>query len=76
MFFTKIKHFRHMFSRFDKLANRFLGFLHLAGTLIWLWCNINRTQSSSHLLTEAPMTLAFFTPKLALSLMYLGKETA
>lgn len=35
-FFNKIKHFRHIFSRFDKLASRFLGFLHLAGTLIWL----------------------------------------
>jgi transposase len=25
-FFNKIKHFRHIFSRFDKLASRFLGF--------------------------------------------------
>jgi transposase len=35
-FFSKIKHFRHIFSRFDKLASRFLGFLHFAGTLMWL----------------------------------------
>jgi transposase len=35
-FFNKIKHFRHIFSRFDKLASRFLGFLHFAGVLSWL----------------------------------------
>ena len=35
-FFNKIKQFRHIFSRFDKLARRFLGFLHFAGALIWL----------------------------------------
>jgi transposase len=35
-FFNKLKHFRHIFSRFDKLASRFLGFLHFAGALIWL----------------------------------------
>jgi transposase len=35
-FMNKIKHFRRLFSRFDKLDRRFLGFLHLAGTLIWL----------------------------------------
>ena len=35
-FFNKIKQFRHIFSRFDKLASRFLGFLHFAGALIWL----------------------------------------
>ena len=32
----KIKHYRHIFSRFDKLANRYLGFLHFVGALIWL----------------------------------------
>ena len=32
----KIKHFRRVFSRFDKLANRYLGFLHLVGALIWI----------------------------------------
>lgn len=35
-FFNKIKHYRRLFSRFDKLARRFLGFLHFAGALIWL----------------------------------------
>ena len=35
-FINKIKHFRHIFSRFDKLASRYLGFLHFVGTLIWL----------------------------------------
>ena len=32
----KIKHYRHIFSRFDKLADRYMGFLQFAGTLIWL----------------------------------------
>jgi len=35
-FMNKLKHYRRVFSRFDKLASRFLGFLHFAGTLIWL----------------------------------------
>jgi transposase len=35
-FINKIKHFRRVFSRFDKLASRYLGFLHLVCTLIWL----------------------------------------
>ena len=35
-FIGKIKHFRRVFSRFDKLAKRYLSFLHLASTLIWL----------------------------------------
>lgn len=35
-FINKIKHFRRVFSRFDKLAKRYLGFLHLTSTLIWL----------------------------------------
>jgi transposase len=35
-FMNKIKHFRRVFSRFDKLAHRYAGFLHLVGTLIWL----------------------------------------
>jgi hypothetical protein len=34
--FEKIKHYRHLFSRFDKLARRFQTFLHFADTLIWL----------------------------------------
>jgi transposase len=35
-FINKIKHFRRVFSRFDKLARRYLGFLHLTSVLIWL----------------------------------------
>ena len=35
-FMNKIKHFRHIFSRFDKLDRRFLGFLCFVSTLIWL----------------------------------------
>jgi transposase len=35
-FFSKIKHFRHVFSRFDKTAQAFLGFLNFVGVLIWL----------------------------------------
>ena len=32
----KIKHYRRIFSRFDKLASRYLGFLQFVGALIWL----------------------------------------
>ena len=35
-FIGKIKHFRRVFSRFDKLARRYLGFLHLTCVLVWL----------------------------------------
>jgi transposase len=35
-FFNKIKHYRRLFSRFEKLAQRLLGFLSFAGALIWL----------------------------------------
>ncbi len=35
-FIGKIKHFRRVFSRFDKLARRYLGFLHFVSALIWL----------------------------------------
>jgi transposase len=35
-FFNKLKHFRRLFSRFDKRADRFLAFLHLSAALIWL----------------------------------------
>ena len=35
-FINKIKYFRRIFSRFDKLAGRYLSFLYLAGALIWL----------------------------------------
>jgi transposase len=35
-FMNKIKHFRRVFSRFDKLDTRFLGFLFFVAVLIWL----------------------------------------
>lgn len=35
-FFGKIKHFRRIFSRFDKAASTFLGLLNFVGALIWL----------------------------------------
>ena len=35
-FVNKIKHFRRIFSRFDKLAKRYMAFLHFVGALIWL----------------------------------------
>jgi transposase len=35
-FINKIKHYRRVFSRFEKLDSRYLGFLHFAGALIWL----------------------------------------
>jgi transposase len=35
-FFNRIKHYRRIFSRFDKLANRYLGFLSFVSALIWL----------------------------------------
>jgi transposase len=35
-FINKIKHFRRIFSRFEKLAKRYLSFLSLVGALIWL----------------------------------------
>jgi transposase len=35
-FINKIKHFRRVFSRFNKLAKRYLGFLQFVGALIWL----------------------------------------
>ena len=35
-FINKIKHYRHIFSRFDKLASRYMGFLSFVGALIRL----------------------------------------
>lgn len=35
-FFSKLKHFRRVFSRFDKLARRYLGFIQFTSVLIWL----------------------------------------
>ncbi len=35
-FINKIKHYRRIFSRFEKLDVRYLGFLSFVSTLIWL----------------------------------------
>lgn len=35
-FFNRIKHYRRLFSRFDKLSSRYLGFLNFVSALIWL----------------------------------------
>ena len=35
-FIGKLKHFRRIFSRFDKYAKRCLAFIHFACTFIWL----------------------------------------
>ena len=35
-FINKMKHYRRIFSRYDKLAMTYLGFLHFVSTLIWL----------------------------------------
>lgn len=35
-FINKIKHYRRVFSRFDKLATRYMGFLSFVAAIIWL----------------------------------------
>ena len=35
-FINKMKHYRRIFSRFEKLDARYLGFLHFTAALIWL----------------------------------------
>ncbi|MDD1651010.1 MAG: IS5 family transposase [Methylococcaceae bacterium] len=35
-FFNKIQHYRRIFSRFDKLARNYMGFLRFVSALIWL----------------------------------------
>lgn len=35
-FINKLKHYRRIFSRFDKLARNYLSFIHLVSSLIWL----------------------------------------
>jgi transposase len=35
-FINKIEHYRRVFSRFEKLTNRYLGFVQFASALIWL----------------------------------------
>ncbi len=40
-FINIIKWYRRIFTRYEKLARRFMAFLHLAATLIWLRRNVN-----------------------------------
>jgi transposase len=35
-FINKIKHYRRIFSRFERLSQSYMGFLHFVGALIWL----------------------------------------
>nr|WP_228125242.1 transposase [Candidatus Methylospira mobilis] len=35
-FFNKIKHYRRIFSRFEKTARNYMAFLHFVSALIWL----------------------------------------
>jgi transposase len=35
-FFCRIKQFRRIATRYDKLAKSFLSFVHLASTIVWL----------------------------------------
>jgi transposase len=35
-FFSKIKHYRRVFSRFEKLARNYMGFIRFVSALIWL----------------------------------------
>ena len=35
-FTGKIEHYRRIFSRFEKLAKRYLGFLSFVSALVWL----------------------------------------
>lgn len=42
-FIGKIKHYRRIFTRFEKLSKNYLSFVHLVSSLIWLRWNVNRT---------------------------------
>ena len=35
-FINKIKHFRRVFSRFEKLSKNYLSFIHFVSSLVWL----------------------------------------
>ena len=34
--FQKLKHFRRVATRYEKLARNYMGMLHLASSMIWL----------------------------------------
>ena len=42
-FINRIKWYRRIFTRYEKLARRFMAFLHFAATLIWLDRNVNES---------------------------------
>jgi transposase len=42
-FINKLKHYRRVFSRFEKLSKNYLGFLSFVSALVWLRSNVNRT---------------------------------
>ena len=44
-FINKIKWYRRIFTRYDKLARRFMAFLHFASALIWLKRNVNEPNN-------------------------------
>ena len=44
-FINKIKWYRRIFTRYEKLARCFMAFLHFAATLIWLKRNVHDYQS-------------------------------
>jgi len=44
-FFSRIKHFRRIATRYDKLAATFMGFVTLAAIMLWLkWLNRHHSQ--------------------------------
>ena len=43
-FINRIKWYRRIFTRYDKLARRFMAFLHFASALIWLKRNVNEPK--------------------------------
>jgi len=40
-FINRLKWYRRIATRYDKLARRYIAFLHFASTLIWLKQNVN-----------------------------------
>ena len=47
-FFQKLKRYRRIATRYEKLAKRFLAFIHFACILIWLLLFIQQTQNEGN----------------------------
>lgn len=47
-FFSKVKHFRRIFSRFDKMAVAYMGFLAFASAIIWRGWNLSFLRVRSY----------------------------